>query len=201
MRPRPAGLAFSERGAPPEPQRTTLRVGVSDRVHAIPLLVAIGEGLAAQEAVEPTLVDLPARLVVPNLVAQTLDVAILDVAAFVGEVALGWEGTAVGAFGPVRDDRSVGLLVTNAELWRNRRDTGERILRACVRGLARARESRTEEIAAMTRLPVDVVVAAGLDDWWPDCTPDLADLERTVAWAEGRRIAELRGAIGWSVQK
>jgi hypothetical protein len=195
-----AELAVSEPGAPGEPQRTLLRVGVVDPVQAIPLVAAKANGYLAQEALEPTFVQIPNRLVLPALVAKGLDVAVIDAATAIGERALGWNGIAVAAFGPAAEDRSVAFLVAEATFCQTGTGTCERIQRAARRGLAWAARLRGEALAEFTTragIELEILKALKLDEWWADCSPDPAALRSALEWGDAPSAVGLDGWLAW----
>ena len=79
-----ATVAFSDTGAPPEPQRTTPTVGIAREEHAILLRAAMSAGLLGQEALEPRLRAVAPHEAVPGLVTGALDVAVMDLATLHG---------------------------------------------------------------------------------------------------------------------
>lgn len=192
--------AVSEPGAPGEPQRTRLRIGVVDPVQAIPLLAAESNGYLGQEALEPVFVLLPSRHVVPALVSGGIDLAVIDAAAALGERVLGWGGVALAAFGPAAEDRSVGLLVAEALFCQTRPDTHERVQRAARRGLAWAaglRESELSYLATGAGIGVATLMALRLDEWWADCSPDSAALRAALEWGDAPGAVDLSGWLCW----
>lgn len=195
-----ADLSVSEPGAPSEPQRTLLRVGVVDPVQAIPLLAAESAGYLAQEALEPTFVRIPSRLVLPALVANGLDIAVVDAATAVGERVLGWGGIAIAAFGPAAEDRSVALLIAEATFCDARSGTCERIQRAARRGLAWAAEVRGESLSQLTTsvgIEAEALKALRLDQWWPDCAPRPPALRSALEWGDAPSAVDLDGWLAW----
>jgi hypothetical protein len=171
-------MAFSDPGAPPEPQRTTPTVGVAREELASLLRAAIAHGLLGQEALEPRLRQIAPHEAVPGLVTGSLDVALVDLATLLGERALGWDGVAIAAFGPA-SDRSVGVAVVERSTWANRRDLCERLVRAC----ERAREQGAGTV---------------VDGAWGTCRPDAAAVDEAARWAETGTTAGLAEALAWS---
>jgi 4-hydroxy-4-methyl-2-oxoglutarate aldolase len=195
-----AARAASEPGAPDEPQRTSLKVGVVDPVQATPLLAAEANSYLGQEALEPVFVRLESRQVLPALISGGIDVALLDAAAAVGEHALGWNGVAIAAFGPAGEDRSVALLVAEATFCNSRPDICERIQRAARRGLAWAARLDGKGLAKLAdQIGLDpaVVAAAGLDGWWADCTPSGSALLDALAWGDVPSAVDLDQWLMW----
>ncbi len=192
-------MTFSEPGAPPEPQRTGIRIGLTDPVLGIPIRLAAKGGFLEQEALEPTFSELRTLHAVPALVAGALDVAVIDVATFIGERALGWDGLAIAAFGPVAEDRSSGVAVVEAGTWERRRDFCQRLWRACTRALEMAARGgpTAEAPSKATGLDAAAAEAAGLANWWEDCQPTAEQLDAAVRWAAGGPSPELRSGLAW----
>ena len=196
---RRAELAVSAPGAPTEPQRTLLRVGVVDPIQAIRLLAADANGYLAQEALEPTFVRIPNCLVLPAMVAGGLDVAVIDAATAVGERVLGWSGVAIAAFGPAAEDRAVALVMAEAAFCRTR--TCARIRRAASRGLAWAGRLGDDALAAFTTtVGVDVEIVKGLklDRWWGACSPEPEALAAALEWGDAPSALDLGDWLAWT---
>jgi len=184
-----ARLAVSERGAPLEPQRTPIRIGVSREVHALALRVAAGLSLLAQEALEPAFVDIEAHQAVPHLINAELEVAVVDLAAFLGERVLGWDGLAIALFGPVATDRSCGAVIVEKATWTARRDACDRLVRAATRAIS----SLTDGSGELTMDQAN----AGVTGWWADCRPSVEELSEVVRWEPGPGSRILEQALAW----
>lgn len=196
-RPPMARMTWSAEGAPFEPQRTRVRVGWSDAVHAIPVRLA-EDSFLGQEALEPRYVQIAARDAVPALVARGLDVAIVDLATVLGERVLGWDGVAIAMFGPVADDRSIGVAVVERDTWHGRRDACERLWRASMRALERARA----ELAAGRPIHAAGVEearlkAAAIESWWPTCRPSSTEIGTVALWDEGPPTIAIDAMLAW----
>ena len=175
-----ATLAVSGPGAPPEPQRTTPAIGVAREVYAALLRTAAGNGLLAQEALEPTTISVPSHEAVARLVTGALDVAIVDLATFLGERALGWDGLAIAAFGPA-PDRSVGVAIVERSTWTGRRDLCDRLVRACVRARQR-----------LADVPADPAAA-----WWPTCRPSAEEIDEVARGDDALTTTGLADGLAW----
>jgi hypothetical protein len=181
-------MTFSKPGAPGEPQRTGVAIGTTFPLHALLVTVAAERGLTAQEALEPRLVEVPAHQAVTSLISGAIDVAVIDIAGFVGERSLGWDGLAIAAFGPVAEDRSVALAVVEAATWTRRRDTCERLVRAWTRALMLLRSGSAVEPRAQ---------ASEIESWWSDCRPDGDELSNVARWEPGETTAALVEGLAW----
>ncbi len=183
-RPTPAraALSFSEPGAPPEPQRTIVRIGITRDEHAVLLRAASTAGFLGQEALEPRFGSVAPHRAIPDLVTGALDIAVVDLATLLGEHTLGWDGLAVAAFGPA-GDRSVGVAVVERATWRDRRDLCERLARAC----ARAHQRVAFE-------PGSVV-----GEWWASCRPSTEEIDAVARWADESVTRELPTVLSWAV--
>ena len=165
-----ADRAVSEPGAPGEPQRTSLRVGVVDPAQAIPLLAAEANGYLGQEALETRSSWRSSRAVrfCRRSSRAEIDVAFLDGCGGGRESTLsGGDGVAIAAFGPAGEDRSVALLVAEANFRSSRPDMCERIQGTARRGLAWAAQLDGKDLAELADhmgLDPAALAAAGLAD-------------------------------------
>jgi hypothetical protein len=191
LMPRAVQPFVSMPGAPLEPQRSPIRLGVGmTRADAL-IQSATSLTLLAQEALEPTFVAIETHALVGGLVASTFDVVLTDLATFVGERTLGWDGLAIAAFGPWPTDGAVSVAVVAAATWAQRRDVCERFVRASVRSVAWVRTegalARGEPIG-----PDDV------EDWWPDLHPSARELSAVGRWRAGPTPRALREGLAWT---
>ena len=184
-----ARLAVSEPGAPTEPQRTPVRIGISQEAHSLALRIASRRGFLAQEALEPDFVGIAALSAVPRLIRGELDVALIDLATFLGERVLGWDGLAIAVFGPLPDDRSCGVAVVEAATWNGRRDACDRLARSAARAIAAAGAKESEMDEASKR--------AGVQDWWSDCRPSAEELGEVARWEPGPAGVVLSQGLAW----
>lgn len=198
--PTPARVTFSEPGAPGEPQRTSLRVGLGTAVPGLVLRAAKDAGLLGQEGLEATFVELEGHRVVPLLVAGEIEVGLMDLATFAGERSLGWDGHAIGALGPSAEDRSVSVLAVEAATLARRSDLCERLVRATSRSLARLAAEGGFGAAQDAFGPAarDQLARAGLAGWWQGCRPGVEELREVVRWAPGGLPAALRRGRAWA---
>ena len=182
--------SVSARGAPPEPQRTRIRIGVAAPTPGALVRLAASDGLLGQEALEPTFTSCASGEAVGRLVTGELDIVILDVATFLGERVLGWDGLAIAVFGPDPAARAVSVAIVEADTWHLRRDPCERFVRANARALARLRGSTAD--AATTD-----ITGADVQSWWPDLRPSARELAALARWSVDRTPRVLRDGLAW----
>jgi hypothetical protein len=185
--------SISARGAPLEPQRTRIRIGVAASTPGALVRLAASAGLLGQEALEPTFTSCGSGEAVGRLVTSELDVAIVDLATFLGERLLGWDGLAIAVFGPDPADRAVSVAIVEADTWRLRPDPCERFVRANARALARLREPMVEAAT------ITDITGADVQGWWPDLRPSARELVALARWSGGRTPRVLRDGLAWAV--
>jgi hypothetical protein len=119
------------------------------------------------------------------LVVGRLDVAVLDLATFLGERVLGWDGVAVAMLGPAKDDREVGVVAVEHGTWTRRRDLCERLTRGGVRTLERLAAGSLGD-------------GPDVSGWWPDGRPSAREVAAVARWSSGPTPRALREGLAWT---